>query len=61
MDHVTELKRQIDSELADLGTTLDDYEQTLTEIERTLSANTVDETESGGRQRAVDGEPAGTD
>ncbi|WP_336327217.1 hypothetical protein [Halovenus sp. HT40] len=61
MEHVTELKRQIDAELEALGSTLDDYEQTLAEIDGTLSENTLDETESVRRRTAADGKHAGAD
>lgn len=61
MEHVAELKRQIDAELDALGSTLDDYEQTLAEIDGTLSENALDETESVRRRTASDGERAVAD
>lgn len=61
MEYVAELERQIDAELDALGSTLDDYEQTLAEIDGTLSESTLDETESIRRRTAVDGECVGAD
>ncbi len=52
MDRLDELEAQIDEELQQLATTLDEYEQTLASVDGTLSESTLDGSDSSGQYTA---------
>lgn len=53
MERLEELEAQIDEELQKLETTLDEYEQTLSAVDGTLSESTLEERDSLRRYSAA--------